>query len=113
MVKRTDEIMEDIQKYIECISKKIKIDRVILFGSYAHGNATIQSDIDLAIVSSEFGKSPLIEKMELYEWRLDSNITKDIQPVPVSRDDFLETSDFFISEIKKTGIDITNKLRIA
>lgn len=113
MDKNPVNIMDDLQQYINFISKKIKIKKVILFGSYAKGEVSEGSDIDIAIISPELGKSPLLEKLDLYEWRYDSNITNDIQPVPISEEEYECADNFFINEIRKTGIDITKKLKIA
>lgn len=46
--------MESIQKYIEKISQYYKIETIILFGSYAKGTENEDSDIDIAIISSDF-----------------------------------------------------------
>lgn len=113
MDKNTLTVMNDLRQYIDFVSKKIKIKKVILFGSYAKGNASENSDVDIAIVSPQLGKSPLLEKLELYEWRFDSNISNDLQPVPISEEAFDREDDFFIREIKRTGIDITEYLQIA
>lgn len=39
-----------LRKVIEIIIKKYKPTKIILFGSYAYGNPTEESDIDLLIV---------------------------------------------------------------
>ena len=41
--------IEEIKKIISPIAKLHGVDRVYLFGSYARGEATAQSDIDLCI----------------------------------------------------------------
>ena len=40
-----------IQVYKKDLEKKIKVSKVILFGSYARGKATEDSDVDLVILS--------------------------------------------------------------
>jgi len=102
------DIMTDVKKYLEYIGNKITIEKVILFGSYAKGNASKESDIDLAIISPQFGKAPLLEKMELYESKFDADIKSDIQPVPIGSEEFVNEDNFFILEIKNTGIDISD-----
>ena len=52
-------ITESIQKYIKKISEHYKIQAIILFGSYAKGTENEDSDIDIAIISSDF--SDIIE----------------------------------------------------
>ena len=72
---------------------------MILFGFYAKGAASKNSDVDLAVVSSSFGKAPLLEKMKLYELRYDAGIDIDLQPVPFGKEDFLDEDNFFAVEI--------------
>ena len=60
----------DTRKIISEITEIFKqqgVDRVILFGSHAHGNPTVDSDIDLMIVVPlETSPSTHREKMDLY-----------------------------------------------
>ena len=77
MVKRTidSRIMESIKKYIEKISQYYKIEAIILFGSYAKGTENEDSDIDIAIISSDF--SDIIEdgaKLIGLTWKIDTRI---------------------------------------
>ena len=71
MAKRIIEskIMESIKEYIEKISKYYKIEAIILFGSYAKWTENEDSDIDIAIISSDF--NDIIEdgaKLIAYSW---------------------------------------------
>lgn len=53
--------------------KGLKLDKIVLFGSYAKGNHHRESDIDLLIVSRDFRGKRLIEKVELasgLNWQL-------------------------------------------
>jgi len=43
--------IEEIKSYIIPIIKKYPVDKVILYGSYARGDASDTSDIDLAVDS--------------------------------------------------------------
>jgi predicted nucleotidyltransferase len=43
-------VAETLPKAIERIVKKIKPEKIILFGSYAHGNPTPDSDVDLLVI---------------------------------------------------------------
>ena len=52
-----DEISTIIDLFLEELQKNnINIEQAILFGSYAQGTYTSWSDIDLALVSSDFEK---------------------------------------------------------
>lgn len=43
-------VAETLPKAIELIVKKIKPEKIILFGSYAHGNPNHDSDVDLFVI---------------------------------------------------------------
>ena len=47
----------DIQQLSERIARAFEPDRIILFGSYAYGSPTEDSDVDLLVVVSHEGKS--------------------------------------------------------
>ncbi len=50
MLNQTD-LRKEIYTFFKHVPKKYKVSKVILFGSYARGNADQHSDIDLAIFS--------------------------------------------------------------
>ena len=105
MVERTVdvEILNSIEKYIKEISRYYKIDSIILFGSYAKGTNTSDSDIDIAVVSSD-----IIDKLEDMArlMRLRRNIDLRIEPHPIKTEEFRENKTPFIDEIIKTGIEL-------
>ena len=75
-----------IKRYAEQIRTKFEIHELILFGSYARGTATAESDVDLAVVFKneiQARSEVLIELCDLaYEILLETDI--DISPFPVS-----------------------------
>ncbi|MCL6614550.1 MAG: nucleotidyltransferase domain-containing protein [Firmicutes bacterium] len=103
--------LDEIAKYVRYVNNIYKINKVILFGSYAKKTPTTNSDIDLALISKQFGRRPLIEAIELYKIRHKAGIEINIQPHSFGLDEFNNNADdFFIDEIIKTGIDITDKV---
>jgi uncharacterized protein len=50
MRKNNGHLQADIRRMVRRIVKRFKPDKVILFGSYARGNAGPDSDIDLLVV---------------------------------------------------------------
>lgn len=90
-------------KYLkEAKAHNIKIDRAILFGSYAKNKAGRYSDVDLAIVSKTFTKNPLKNRGILTP--INQKFTK-LEPHTFELREF-KKSDPFIEEILKTGIEI-------
>ena len=105
MVKRVidSKVMESIKKYIEKISKYYKIEAIILFGSYAKGTENEDSDIDIAIISSDF--SDIIEdgaKLIGLTWKIDTRI----EPHPITIEDYKNISNPFVKEVLDTGIKV-------
>ena len=43
-------LIEKLREYIPALSKSLPLERVVLFGSWAQGRATVRSDIDLLVV---------------------------------------------------------------
>ncbi len=57
------EIVEDYKRALSTLG--INVERVILYGSYANGKQREDSDIDLAVISNEFQKMNLRERLEV------------------------------------------------
>jgi len=57
-------ILNEIEDYIKVLIKnKINPEKIILYGSYAKGKAHQYSDIDIAVISDQFGKDEIEELM--------------------------------------------------
>ncbi len=97
------EIMESIEKYIERISQYYKIDAIILFGSYPKGTENEDSDIDIAVISSDF-KNIIQDGADLigYTWKIDTRI----EPHPIRTEDYENIATPFVQEVINTGIKV-------
>ena len=84
--------------------KGIPVERLIVFGSYAKNKANKESDIDLCIVSPKFGEDPLEELQFLLKQT--RKVDTRIEPIPVSPQEYRESSSPLIFEIKKFGKEI-------
>lgn len=66
MVKKQSQINRLIRKLVVNLKRKgIRVNRLILYGSYAKGIAKADSDIDIAVVSSTFDNKNLLKRQEL------------------------------------------------
>ncbi len=74
-----------------------------LYGSYAKGRQHKWSDIDVAVISSEFDDDRFDERVRLT--MIASEIDDRIEPVPFRPDTFVD-EDPLVWEIKKEGIII-------
>jgi hypothetical protein len=87
MAKYTNERVKKILKiYLKKINKKFRIEKAILFGSRARGDYLLDSDVDIIIVSKDFGKLKFKERMSeaITEW----NEYIDIEPLCYTPEEF-------------------------
>ena len=80
------------------------IEQAILFGSYAQGTYTSWSDIDLALVSSDFEGDRFKDRDKIRRIKL--KISSDLEPIPYSPNAFT-ADDPFVKQILTTGINVT------
>jgi predicted nucleotidyltransferase len=83
------------------VSKHFDIDKVVLFGSYAKGNQSEDSDIDVAIIVNSidqdyFTYAPLL-------WKLRREIDDRIEPVLIENS---HDESGFLREVLNTGLVI-------
>jgi len=60
-----EEVIKKLRKYKKLLLQHMSFDELVLYGSYAHGNARKDSDVDVAIVVSSlpgdyFSTRPLL-----------------------------------------------------
>ncbi|MCP4575514.1 MAG: nucleotidyltransferase domain-containing protein [Deltaproteobacteria bacterium] len=102
MVEIPAKIKETISKYIRALNENnVNVDRAVLFGSYAKGNYSEWSDIDLAVVSKTFEGSWIKDRKKIRAITL--SISSDIQVLPYRPEDFI-IDDPFVREIIETGV---------
>jgi predicted nucleotidyltransferase len=91
------------QRYAELLRNKFDFQRIILFGSYVKGNPRKDSDIDIAIVFSDYGNR-LDRQVELM--KLTRQIDTRIEPHPFREKEF-DFSNPFVNEIMSNGMEVT------
>lgn len=99
-----------IEVYLAELKKRITPEKVILFGSYAKGEAGEESDIDLVVISSDFAKYAFPDRLDiLYHARrhpLTRKVPMDIfgfTPEEYETASPLTT----LGEVKETGVVIS------
>ena len=96
--------VEDIViRYVELVKKKLNVHSAYLYGSYAKGTYTEDSDIDIAIVADEFSGDKVKDILTLMKIRRE--IDNRIEPHPFRSDDF-DVSNPFVKDIMSNGIRI-------
>lgn len=82
----------------------IPIDAMFLFGSMATNRSKKDSDIDVCVVSPQFGRDRQSERIELM--RLRETIDDRIEPHPYNSEDFQSQYDPFARQIQQFGVKI-------
>ena len=77
-----------IREFAERLSKKIRIRRIIVFGSTARGTRLKSSDVDLIIISDDFKDMPLNERFRIVYMEWPPEIDADI--IPLTHKEFEE-----------------------
>ena len=105
---------EQIEKILKRIVNRYKPDKVVLFGSYAYGNPTEDSDLDLLVVrSSNLPRYKRAREIRKYLWGI-TDVPKDIIVyTPEEIEDWRGVEEAFITNIMKKGkILYENKRRV-
>lgn len=90
--------MLDIEKIkIEIVEKLKPLNprKIILFGSYAYGTPTEESDLDICVINNDF-TSKIKEK---------SKIRKALKEIKVAKDILVEDEEYFLSHSDKDWIN--------
>jgi predicted nucleotidyltransferase len=96
-------IEESVQRFINAASKHYRIKEAYLYGSRAKGIASSWSDIDIAVISSDFSDDLFEERLALM--RIAAKIDDRIEPCPFTEATFNSNSPLG-NEIQKNGIRI-------
>lgn len=95
------EVIKKLKKYKKLLSKHLIFDELILFGSYAKGTASKDSDMDVAVVVDSLQGDYFLIRPLL--WKVRREIDDRIEPVLLEKQ---HDDSGFLSEIKKYGIQI-------
>ena len=93
--------LECVRSFAEKASRVVDIRQVVLFGSYATGSATEDSDIDVAVITNSPAADWLETSAQLY--KISGSIDSAIEPHLV---DYTFDHSGFLEEIRKTGLVI-------
>ena len=98
------QITRIVKNFIKAIQQRnIRVEATIVFGSYAQNRADENSDIDIAVISPDFGKNFLTESILLK--KISMNVDYDISPRPYSLEEYnnAKEGDFLYQGIIKKG----------
>ena len=92
----------DIQRYVRELARTFKPERVVLFGSYAEGQPTGDSDVDLLVVMQHKGRD--VEQAVAIRRAIPRTFTLDlVVRTPAGLRRRLRQNDTFLTSIWRTG----------
>ena len=104
-------IETSLNNYLKDMAQHYRLNRVILFGSVAQGKFHQDSDIDLAIFSTDVTEENEVEIMaDLMIRAMPYHL--DIQPLVYPLSDYTAGNDFIQQEIIAKGIEIPIELGV-
>ena len=99
------EVRKTILRMADKIVKEYRPEKIILFGSYAYGEARKDSDVDLLIIKNT-DKRPIDRWIEVKRLLRDISRTLPVSPLVYTEKEIEERNaikDFFIEEIFENG----------
>lgn len=104
MVKNKSQINKIIRNLVAILKRKgVRVNKLILYGSYANGNPNPDSDIDIAVISSSFDSKNLLERQELLGEAI-FGIGEPVEAIGYSYKEFMKRSRLsFLFDIVSNG----------
>ena len=98
-------VIEDYRKILERTGVRVK--RIILYGSHALGLSGEDSDIDLVVISDDFGRMDLWERLTLLG-QTAATLKKPIEALGYTEGEFIseEEGSFIVDEVKSKGVEV-------
>jgi len=105
MDKAVHRVIEDYRKILERTGVRVK--RIILYGSCALGLSGEDSDIDLVVISDDFGKMDLWERLTLLG-QAAAILKKPIEALGYTEGEFISEGEgsFIGDEVKSKGVEV-------
>jgi len=79
-VKLSERRKRELARFLKRLKRELGVVEVYIFGSRVYGNPLLESDLDMIVVSEEFGKRSFIENMELLSRMWDGSFTIEMFP---------------------------------
>ena len=102
MVRTENQIRAAVKEFVQALKSTIKVERVILYGSYAAGAARDESDIDIAVLSTDFAQMSKLAVIQLLAHRR-IHCDSMLMPVGYTPAEFNDPNNTFAREIARTG----------
>jgi len=95
-----------VQDFAHRLKDEIEIEKVVLFGSYAKGIASAESDVDIVIISPDFAKMDTWQRFKVLD-KAYQDYTYEVEYFGFTPREFGKASPLTaLGEIKRTGMVI-------
>jgi predicted nucleotidyltransferase len=101
MAQIAPDILASVERFLNVVRQQLDIDAAYLYGSQVAGSAMPWSDIDVAVVSSDFSEDLFEDRLTLMHWA--ATIDDRIEPRAFTPDRF-GPNDPLASEISNRGV---------
>jgi uncharacterized protein len=103
MVEEKANVRHIIREFVASLEPDIIVDKAILFGSHAIDQASEWSDIDVAVISKDFGTMATVAKIRFLAYR-SAHADSRLEALGYSLSEFQHADRVsFLGEIKHTG----------
>jgi predicted nucleotidyltransferase len=105
MVVDAEAVSSVAKSYVDDVRRVMSVDRAMLYGSYAKGNATEYSDVDICFFLSSFDGKRRVDVIAELLGLTDKYSDVFIEPIAFSVSE-LQNDNPFVEEILRTGREI-------
>lgn len=97
------EIEQALRDFVVALERRVRIECIVLYGSYVNGKPHEWSDFDIAVVSPDFEGMPVWRRQEVIAG-LSLGTDSRIAPIAFSSSEYSNPSPHsFLREIKRSG----------
>lgn len=80
MVTTVSDLDRIVSEFVTLLGKSVRVEAVILYGSYVNGSPDEWSDIDIAVISPDFEGVPLWERQRIISR---ATVDRDVSLAPI------------------------------
>lgn len=109
MFKRNASIKQIAKEVADRLAQEVKVEKLILFGSYAYGSPHEHSDFDIAVISEDFERMDFWARIELFA-KTALSVDSRLELIGFSKKEYQKPdAASFLAFIKKKGKVVFSK----
>ncbi|MCD4750061.1 MAG: nucleotidyltransferase domain-containing protein [Thermoanaerobaculales bacterium] len=99
------EVMKALDVFIAAVREVVPVEAAYVFGSVARGDASEDSDLDVAVVSAHFRSMRRIDAITLLLSKT-TGLGIDLQPIPMTPEDLASKEDVVARAVAEHGVQL-------